>query len=31
LGHSGGDVHATYGEMLVDYLLEIIERVPSPV
>jgi len=31
LGHSGGDVHATYGETLVDYLLEIIERVPSPV
>ena len=28
LGHSGGDVHATYGETLVDYLIEIIERVP---
>jgi len=31
LGHSGGDVHATYGETLVDYLIEIIERVPAPV
>jgi integrase len=31
LGHSGGDVHSTYGETLVDYLVEIIERVPAPV
>jgi integrase len=31
LGHSCGDVHSTYGETLVDYLIEIIERVPAPV
>lgn len=32
LGHSAsGDVHSTYGEMLTEYLVEVIERVPAPV